>query len=455
MQGRGSGAVREFALYGETTGETDEFGLPVRYNWAAEYRGQRDGRLRPHAGARAGVAEPHDQHRHRLRLRRQADRAALPGAGAGLGARARRPTPSRRGRSCRADRRPRSRPSSSTTTCSTSTTCSASGSSRRGCTARVTIREENATAALEVMSRFAVDPQWLIYLPPTMSPSETTPASRACWNTRPRRSPTSAREGVAAVVCEEKHMGSRAVVVVCRDARRPRAALRRRRATAPASSTPAPAGASSTTPRSRPRCSPACAPPSTPPGSGTSSTTDWVCLDCELMPWSAKAQELLRQQYAAVGAAGARRRWPRRSRRWRPPARPRRRRRRPARARRASGARRPWPLRRRLPPLLLAGRVARRPAARAVPPAGQRGRASTSTRTTSGTWRRSRRLAAADAGAAAGDAAPRGRPRPTPASEAGGDRLVGGADRARRRRHGRQAARLRRPRRRGAWSSRR
>ena len=40
MQGRGSGAVRDFALYGETTGETDEFGLPVRYNWAAEYRGQ-------------------------------------------------------------------------------------------------------------------------------------------------------------------------------------------------------------------------------------------------------------------------------------------------------------------------------------------------------------------------------------------------------------------------------
>src|SRR5882724_8523859 len=39
MQGRGSGKVREFALYGETTGETDDFGLPVRFNWAAEYRG--------------------------------------------------------------------------------------------------------------------------------------------------------------------------------------------------------------------------------------------------------------------------------------------------------------------------------------------------------------------------------------------------------------------------------
>jgi protein phosphatase len=40
MHGRGSGAVREFCLYGETTGETDEFGLPVRYNWAAEYNGK-------------------------------------------------------------------------------------------------------------------------------------------------------------------------------------------------------------------------------------------------------------------------------------------------------------------------------------------------------------------------------------------------------------------------------
>src|SRR6185503_3609887 len=31
--------------------------------------------------------------------------------------------------------------------------------------------------------------------------------------------------------------------------------------------------------------------------------TRWVCLDCELMPWSAKAIELVRQQYATVGAA--------------------------------------------------------------------------------------------------------------------------------------------------------
>jgi protein phosphatase len=32
--------------------------------------------------------------------------------------------------------------------------------------------------------------------------------------------------------------------------------------------------------------------------------TDWVCLDAEILPWSAKAEELLRGQYAAVGSAG-------------------------------------------------------------------------------------------------------------------------------------------------------
>src|SRR5207244_6347792 len=39
LQGRASARIRDFALYGETTGKTDEFGLPVRINWAAEYRG--------------------------------------------------------------------------------------------------------------------------------------------------------------------------------------------------------------------------------------------------------------------------------------------------------------------------------------------------------------------------------------------------------------------------------
>jgi protein phosphatase len=165
----------------------------------------------------------------------------------------------------------------------------------------VTIREENATAALEVMSRFAADPRWLIYLPPTMSPSETSHASGLLEH--PAEAFAYFRHaGVPRVVCEEKHMGSRAVVVVCRDEDAARksfgvtgevagicytrtgrrffdnasleaAVLERVRAAATAA------------------------------GFWDEFKTGWLCLDCELMPWSAKAQELLKQQYAAVGTA--------------------------------------------------------------------------------------------------------------------------------------------------------
>ena len=54
---------------------------------------------------------------------------------------------------------------------------------RRGIThrlrGRVTVPEENAAAALEVMSRFAADPRWLIYLPPTMPPARQRQARPA------------------------------------------------------------------------------------------------------------------------------------------------------------------------------------------------------------------------------------------------------------------------------------
>jgi protein phosphatase len=40
LMGRASARVRSFALFGETSGETDEYGLPVRYNWASDYRGK-------------------------------------------------------------------------------------------------------------------------------------------------------------------------------------------------------------------------------------------------------------------------------------------------------------------------------------------------------------------------------------------------------------------------------
>ena len=76
---------------------------------------------------------------------------------------------------------------------------------------RVSVREENAAAALEVMSRFAIDPRWLLYLPPTMSPVATSSAAGLLEH--PAQAFEAYRaDGVDQVVCEEKHMGSRAVV---------------------------------------------------------------------------------------------------------------------------------------------------------------------------------------------------------------------------------------------------
>ena len=107
------------------------------------------------------------------------------------------------------------------------------------------MREENAAAALEVMSRFAIDPRWLLYLPPTMSPVATS--ARPDLLEHPEQAFEAFRaEGVDQVVCEEKHMGSRAVALVCRT---PEAAARdsARRAANSGACGRAPAGRSSPT----------------------------------------------------------------------------------------------------------------------------------------------------------------------------------------------------------------
>ncbi|HEX8531416.1 MAG TPA: polynucleotide kinase-phosphatase [Cytophagales bacterium] len=164
----------------------------------------------------------------------------------------------------------------------------------------VIVREENAIAALEVMSRFAANPKWLIYLPPTMSPSETS--TLPGYLEHPAEALAHyASVGVRTVVCQEKHMGSRAVVVVCRDEA---AALRRfgsaRETGVCYTRTGRPFfndGALETAFLERVRAA------LTGSGFWGKFNTDWVCLDAELMPWSAKAQALLHNQYAAVGAA--------------------------------------------------------------------------------------------------------------------------------------------------------
>jgi protein phosphatase len=166
---------------------------------------------------------------------------------------------------------------------------------------RITVREENAAGALEVMSRFAIDPRWLLYLPPTMAPCATS--ARPDLLEHPAEAFDAYRaDGIAQVICEEKHMGSRAVAVVCRD----QAAARRRFGAVDHVTT----GAVYTR-TGRPFFGPALTEDLlgslraavTASAAWDELDTDWLLLDCELLPWSAKAEGLLRHQYAAVGAA--------------------------------------------------------------------------------------------------------------------------------------------------------
>jgi polynucleotide kinase-phosphatase len=275
-QGRTSGRVRSFALYGETTGETDEYGLPVRYPWARDYRGS------------AAVVYGHT------------------------------PTP---------------KPEWINNTICLDTGCVFGGSltalrwpSRELVSVpaarvyyepvrplvepvrvdegvdlgdvvgrkhldygygRTTVAAENAAAALEVMSRFALDPATLVWLPPTMAPCSTSVLDG--FLEHPASAFADLRgAGVGRVVCEEKHMGSRAVVRVSRDG----------------------TGDAIWTRTGRPFFGPALDQPLLARVRKAASSlfadlgTDWLLLDTELLPWSAKAGSLIRDQYASVGAAG-------------------------------------------------------------------------------------------------------------------------------------------------------
>ncbi|AFZ21347.1 polynucleotide kinase-phosphatase [Allocoleopsis franciscana] len=311
LQGRGSGKVRDFALYGETTGETDEFGLPVRYNWAAEYRGKAmvayghtpvpepewlNGTIDIDTGCVYGgkltaLRYPEKEFLSVLAAKVYCESAkpfvpdvgAITGDGATTGG----------------------LPLLSVQQQLDDVLDIADVLGKRLITTQlhhnVTIREENAIAALEVMSRFAANPKWLIYLPPTMSPCETSMLPELLEH--PAEAFSYYRnQGVTQVICEEKHMGSRAVVIVCRneDVARSRFGVvdegigicytRTGRRFFENSSLEI---------QLLERLQAAL----TTTSFWDEFNTDWVCLDCELMPWSAKAQELLRRQYAAVGAS--------------------------------------------------------------------------------------------------------------------------------------------------------
>lgn len=286
--GRSSGRVRAFALYGDTTGETDEYGLPVRHPWAQEYRGKAmvvyghtpvpeaewvNNTICLDTGVVFGGALTALRYPEREIVSVPAEQQWYEPA---------RPLTSPAG-----DREPTVLRIGDVAGTRWLETTHAG---------KVKIPEENAAAALEVMSRFAVDPRWLIYLPPTMSPVATS-AEEGFLEHPEQAFEEYAGWGVTRVVCEEKHMGSRAIAVIAKDGQ----AAERRFGTSDGTTgalytrTGRPFFADTTEILERLRLS---ARPLF-----ESLDTDWLALDCELLPWSAKALDLIKTQYASVGAA--------------------------------------------------------------------------------------------------------------------------------------------------------
>ncbi len=298
MQGRAAGAVRSFCLYGETTGETDEWGLPERIDWAREYKG------------RAAVVYGHTP----------VPRAAWLNNTLNLD------TGCVFGGNLTAVRYPEREIVSVAAKQTYAESIRPIWTTENALSAQqqhddlldiadylgkrliethdfgnITIRAENGAAALEVMARFAADPKWLRYLPPTMAPVATSKLPG--FLEYPDQAFDYFRlEGVQRVVCEEKHMGSRAVVAVCRDEEAARLAF----------GVEGESGVVLTRTGRRffddltletallDRLRDSI----TRAGWWERFESGWFLLDCELMPWSAKAQELLRHQYAPVAAAG-------------------------------------------------------------------------------------------------------------------------------------------------------
>ncbi|PZF83760.1 polynucleotide kinase-phosphatase [Jiangella anatolica] len=290
--GRASGRVRSFALYGDTTGETDEFGLPVRYPWANDYRG------------RAMVLYGHTPTPEPEWVNNTMCLDTGCVFGGHLTALR---YPEREVVQVPAERvwyEPVKPLVPSAPVCGGDELDLTDVLGKRVVETahhgRVTVRAENAAGALEVMSRFALHPRWLPYLPPTMAPVATSPLPDLLEHPAEAFAAFAA-DGVGEVVCEEKHMGSRAVLLVCRDAE-----TAARRFGAPAGET----GAVYT------RTGRSFFPPAlteqllgdvraavSAAGLWDEPATGWLLLDAELLPWSVKAGPLLRDQYAAVGAA--------------------------------------------------------------------------------------------------------------------------------------------------------
>ncbi|MFA6915328.1 MAG: polynucleotide kinase-phosphatase [Parachlamydiales bacterium] len=296
-QGRGSKTVREFALYGETTGETDEYGLPVRYAWANEYRGKAivvyghtpmpasdwlNNTINIDNGCVFGG---------KLTALRYPENELVSVVSKQVYAKPVKPL--------------LVEVSDHKVRLGNDILSLSDILGKRIVSTRlhnnVTILEENSIAALEVMSRFAINPKLLIYLPPTMSPTETSDDPK--YLEHPNDSFRFFRKNrISKVICQEKHMGSRAIVIICKDTNvvKTRFGVDEERIGICYTRT----GRNFfTDTQIESQFLNKVHGAVEKADLWAKLNTDWICLDCELMPWSAKAQELIKEQYASVGAA--------------------------------------------------------------------------------------------------------------------------------------------------------
>jgi protein phosphatase len=287
--GRASGRVRAFALYGDTTGESDEFGLPVRLPWAEGYRGS------------AVVLYGHTPTPQVTWVNNTACLDTGCVFGGELSAMR---YPEREVVSVPAEQvwfepvRPLQPPPPPEREAGVLRIDDVLGAHIVETTThgRIGVRAENAAGALEVMSRWAIDPRWLLYLPPTMSPPATS--SLPGYLEHPNEAFSAYRsDGLTHLIAEEKHMGSRAIVLAAKDPERFGAPAGWRGVVHTRTGRRFFSAAFEAEVLDRVHAALDAS------GIFAELETDWVLLDAEIVPWSVKAGDLIRDLYASVGAA--------------------------------------------------------------------------------------------------------------------------------------------------------
>ena len=299
--GRASNRVRDFCLYGDTNGETDEYGLPVRLPWANDYRGRAlvvyghtpmpeaefvnntvcidtgcvfGGKLTAFRYPEREIVQVAAKEEYYAPVKPLFENSENP---------------------------VNSEEEKDSDMLNIDDILGGKYISTR-LRRNIKINAENAAAAFEVMTRFSADPHWLIYLPPTMSPCETSSLPEYL------EYPAEAFEyykmrGVEKVVCEQKHMGSRAVIVLCRDTESAKKRFKISDGTFGIIYTRTGRHFFDDT-ETETAILTRLLNVLSASDFWEDFNTDWVCLDTELMPWSAKARKLLEEQYAPVGRSG-------------------------------------------------------------------------------------------------------------------------------------------------------